>query len=286
MTNVFSFQGGSKSHAYVWEMDPVGNGPPEHIHGHLLGGVHFPCNRPTPLEDGHLLTSFFALLPNKSQLTYMEMWEAIKQLCPHAHPMHLLMDFEKAAANAFSHFWPNTLVKSCFFHLTQNIFRKIQAEGLQHEYQHNEDFALQMKLIPALAFAPPCDVLHLFGTVVQNLPMPMAEGLVLYFERTYIGRVLPGGTFQQPIFLIEMWNCHFEVLAGFPRTTNSVEAWHRSFNATLGCYHPTIWKFIQTLKLEQRIVELKQIKYLAGDRPTKRKNWQHHEETIRNLVRP
>ena len=35
MTNVFSFQGGSKSHAYVWE----------HIHGHLLGGVHFPCNR-------------------------------------------------------------------------------------------------------------------------------------------------------------------------------------------------------------------------------------------------
>ena len=33
MTNVFSYQGGSKSHAYVWEMDP-----PEHIHGHLLGG--------------------------------------------------------------------------------------------------------------------------------------------------------------------------------------------------------------------------------------------------------
>ena len=98
------------------------------IHG-LRGG-------PTPLEDGHLLPSFFALLPNKSQVTYMRMWEAIKQLCPHAHPTHILMDFEKAAA--FSHFWPNTLVKGCFFHLTQNIFRKIQAEGLQNEYQHNQ----------------------------------------------------------------------------------------------------------------------------------------------------
>ena len=96
------------------------------------------------------------------------MWEAIKQLCPHAHPMHLLMDFEKAATNAFSHFWSNTLLKGCFFHLTQNIFRKIQAEGLQHEYQHNEYLALQMKLIHALAFVPPYDVLHLFGTVVQN----------------------------------------------------------------------------------------------------------------------
>ena len=115
-----------------------------------------------------------------------------------------------------------------FFSFDTEYFRQILAEGLQHEYQHNGDFALQMKLIPALAFAPPCDFQHLFGTVVQNLPMPMAEGLVLYFERTYIGRVLLGGTFQQPIFPIEMWNCHFEVLAGFPRTTNSVEAWHRS----------------------------------------------------------
>ena len=138
-----------------------------------------------------------------------------------------------------------------------------------------------MKLIPALAFAPPCDVLRLFANVVQNLPMPMAVGLVLYFERTYVGRVLPGGTFQQPIFPIKMWNCHFEVLAGFPRITNSVEAWYRSVNATVGCYPPTIWKF----KLDQVIVELKQIKYLAGERSTKRKNCQYHEETIRNLVR-
>ena len=158
------------------------------VHG-LRGGL-------TPLEDGHLLPSFFALLPNKSQETYMRMWEAMKQLCPRAYPTHILMDFEKAAENAFSHFWPNTFVKGCFIHLTQNIFRKIQAEGFQHEYQNNDGFALQMKLIPALAFAPPCDVLDLFSTVVQNLRMPKAEGLVLYFERTYIGWFLPGGTFQ------------------------------------------------------------------------------------------
>ena len=73
---------------------------------------------PTPLEDGHLLPSFFALLPNKSQETYMRMWEAIKQLCPHAYLTHILMDFDKAVANAFSQFWSNTFVKGCIFHLT------------------------------------------------------------------------------------------------------------------------------------------------------------------------
>ena len=45
--------------------------------------------------------------------------------------------------------------------------------------------------------------------------MPMAEGLVLNFERTYVGR-LPGGTFRQHFFPIEIWNSFFEFLAGYP----------------------------------------------------------------------
>ena len=107
--------------------------------------------------------------------------------------------------------------------------------------------------------------------------MPMAEGLVLYFERTYVGRVLPGGTFQQPIFPIEMWNCHFEVLAGFPRTINSVEACHRSFNYL---------KIYSGAEIRTENCRIKADKISSGrERPTKRKNCQYPEETIRNLVR-
>ena len=78
------------------------------------------------------------------------MWEAIKQLCPHDHPTHMQL-LRKAAANAFSIFWPHTHIKGCSFHLTQNIFRKIQA-GLQNEYQQNENFAIQIKQLHALVF--------------------------------------------------------------------------------------------------------------------------------------
>ena len=233
--------------------------------------IHALRGGPEPLRDGHLLPSLFVLLTNQ-------------QLCPLAQPTHMLMDFEKAAINSFLHYWPHTVVKGCFFHLTQNIFRKVQSEGLQNEYQQNPDFALQVKLLPALAFAPPFDVQTLFPVVVQNLPMPVTEGLVLYFERTYIGRTLPGGSFQQPIFPIAMWNYHLEALAGYPRTTNAVEAWLRSFNSTVGCNHPTIWKFIQALKLEQGLVEVKQMKFLAGEKPTKRVKWQHQEETHKNII--
>ena len=78
----------------------------------------------------------------------------------------------------------------------------------------------KIRLLPALAYASPFDVPELFAAVVKQLPMPAAQRLVLYFERTYIGRTLPGGTFREPLFPVEFWNHHLEVRQGFPKTTN------------------------------------------------------------------
>ena len=215
------------------------------------------------MRDGHLLPSLFVLLPNKTEATYRRMWDQIRLLCPLAQPREMLLDFEKAAINSFEEVWPDTLVKCCFFHLTQNVWRKVQAAGLQAAYSQDEELAMRIRQLPALAFAPLLDVPGLFAAVAAQLPMPEATELVLYFERTYIGRTLPGGTYQAPLFPIDLWNYHIETPFGLPRTTNAVEAWHRSFNATVGCHHPTIWKFIAALKREQGLVELRQAKFTA-----------------------
>ena len=162
------------------------------------------------------------------------------------------------------------MVKGCFFfYLTQNIWRKVQAEGLQADYNNNEELALKILHLPALAFVSPFDVRDYFETAIENLPNHGLQGLVLYFERTYIGRTLPGGFHQEPLFPIQMWNQHHEVTQGIPRTSNAVEAWHRLFNATVGCYHPNIWRFIDVFKREQWLVEVKQAKFIARDKPTK-----------------
>lgn len=42
---------------------------------------------------------------------------------------------------------------------------------------------------------------------------------------------------HEPMFPIEMWNQHQEVIQGIARTNNSVEARYRSYNATVGCHH-------------------------------------------------
>ena len=54
-----------------------------------------------PIRDGHLLSSLFVLLPNKTEATYRRMWEQIRTLSPLAQPREMLLDFDKAPINSF-----------------------------------------------------------------------------------------------------------------------------------------------------------------------------------------
>ena len=75
-----------------------------------------------------------------------------------------------------------------FFHLTQNVWRKIQELGLKKKYQQDPSFALQIRMIPALAFVTSTEVPELFNQLFMELPPTDAYDLALYFESTYIGR--------------------------------------------------------------------------------------------------
>ena len=247
--------------------------------------IHALHGGPDLMKDGHLLPSLFVLLSNKTEATYTRMWQQVQLLCPQADPAEMLMDFELAAINSFQHMWPAAMVKGRFFNLTQNLWRKVQAAGMQAEYSQDEELAIRIRQIPALAFAAPHEVPELFVEVEVQLPTPEANDLIQYFERTYIRRTLPGGAHQQALFPIDMWNHHFDTAFGLPRTTNAVEAWHLSFNATVGCHHPNIWKFITALKREQGLVEVRQANYIAGNQPTKRKTTQANEQAKINPVR-
>ena len=79
-----------------------------------------------------------------------------------------------------------------------------------------QELAIRIRLLPALAFAVPHEVPHLFDTVVQQLPMPQATGLVLYFENTYIERTLPGSTYRRRFFQSECGTIISRLHSGFP----------------------------------------------------------------------
>ncbi|KAI6659606.1 hypothetical protein LOD99_14529 [Oopsacas minuta] len=119
-----------------------------------------------PMKTGHLLPSLFVLLPNKTENTYRRVWEQIHLLCPLVQPEQILLHFEKGAINSFEHVWPNTVVKCCFLHPTQNTWRHVQSA-----YTHDEELAMRIRKIPALAFARPADVPKLFEQVAWTSPL-------------------------------------------------------------------------------------------------------------------
>ena len=129
-----------------------------------------------------------------------------------------------------------------------------------------------------LAFASSFDVPELFSLVIEQLnDIPEATEHALYIEQTYVSRTLLG-------FPIEMWNHRDEVPIGIPRTTYEIEAWNRSYNATIGNHHPNIRKFRCPLKLEQGLVEAKQAKLIGGEKTVKRLKNKANEEALKKIV--
>ena len=73
----------------------------------------------------------YALLPNKTQATYVRVLREISNITNAASPNTVLMDFEKAAMNAFEQEHPSGTLTCCFFHFSSNIWKKVQNLGLQ-----------------------------------------------------------------------------------------------------------------------------------------------------------
>lgn len=166
------------------------------------------------------MPALYALLPNKQGATYRRLFAEIKNLQPALNPETIMTDYELAAINAFTAEFPAALQRGCFFHFNQCIWRKLQELGLKARYENDEIFALQTKMIPALAFVPTNDVVATFEILNNdNLYLPAElNPLMNYFEDTWIGRIANrNGRRQVPMFPVRLWNCYDAIRDGKPK---------------------------------------------------------------------
>ena len=106
-----------------------------------------------------------------------------------------------------------------------------------------------MRMISALAFCPKNKVTAAFETLSEII-LEEAIPIMDYFEDTYIGK--PHRRCRRShIFDIDIWNMYSRVLDDLPKSNNSVEGWHHSFQFSLTCDHPNIWVFLRILQKEQ-----------------------------------
>ena len=225
----------------------------------------------------------YALLPNKTRLTYERMWTELKDLGEVLNPERLMTDFEKAAINAFTAAFPNATISGCHFHLGQSVWRKIQELGHRNRYVEDEEFRMRCKGLLALAFLPADEVVEAFEELEEGMPDEL-ENLVLYFEDTYIGRPRRRGR-ANPLFPIPLWNMHERVLDGLARTNNAVEGWHRAFQGSLQSSHPTLWRYIEAIRKEMAFQDGRYAQVIGGNNPDRRR-WEYEarDRRINRLV--
>jgi hypothetical protein len=251
----------------AWFADGTFRTAPKHFA--QLFTIHF-------LKNFKAFPAVFGLLPNKKQETYVKLLEVLKAKIPHLKPTSIMTDFEKASMNAFKLVFPEVQNHGCFFHFQQSFYRKLCELGLKTKYDSGLEFCHKMKMIPALAFVPPMQVLSYFNELIDKVfpfvndtencdnPVNTEEAedqkavgqLINYFEDTYLGRIIRNNKRRAALFPIDHWNCCEAVENGFSKTNNSVEGWHRSFAELVSSSHPIIYKFLTTLKTEQSKNEL------------------------------
>jgi hypothetical protein len=219
---------------------------------------------------GSIFPCVFALLPNKAEVTYRRFYEQIFAQIGHNNLQDVLLDFEKAAINAIRHVNGGITIKGCFFHLSSNVWKHIRENGHQPRYMEDPEFALNLRMICALAFLPPDVVVEGFESLCDLLREAyddQIDDLLEYFEDTYIGRYRRNAPRRPAMFPIELWNMFHRTHDELPRTNNSIEGWHRGFQAQVSSCHPVFWKFLQILQNEESLKRVEIIQNLAGYHP-------------------
>ena len=116
-------------------------------------------------------------------------------------------------------------------------------------------------MVGAIAFVPEEDADDTWRLLKPLLPPDMIE-FTRYYEATWIG-----SSGNRPTFAHEMWNQNAAGRSLLPRSTNIAEGWHRGFNSMLGCWNATIWKFLDCVKAEQSLTDMKKTKEIIKERP-------------------
>ena len=160
-------------------------------------------------RNGRIFHCVFALLPNKHENTYNRFFQTLVNQVTNLgnDPKDLLVDFERSAINALQN--REIEVKDCFFLRCSNIWKHVQNLGLAQRCNQEEEFALPLWMISALALLPPGDVIDGFeelSDVIRERCNDTVDDLLQYFEDTYIGRFRRNAPRRPPLFPIDLWD--------------------------------------------------------------------------------
>lgn len=236
-------------------------------------------------ENTHTYPLLFALCTHKDKKTYNKLFDLIITYC-NEHEItitvtNVIMDFELIAMKCVKQNFDNVTVNGCFFHLAQSLYRRIQRAGKAVIYGTNNNFAIEMKCLLALAFLDEKEIPHYFMKLQESVSSESID-LVQMFGKDY---VLGNGK-NDPCFSPKLWSIASLQDKGLPRTQNSAESWHHRINKIVNHKNPGFYCLAHELLLESKVI-LGDVECLFNGQspPKKTKKCLKTKERIDNILK-
>ncbi|CAF0865369.1 unnamed protein product [Brachionus calyciflorus] len=218
------------------------------------------------IKDSNVYTTVpcaYILTNKKDEKTYKEVFGIIKDFSIQKNltlnPKIIMADFEKASTQAIKYHFPNIIIKGCWFHFRQAIFRNAVKLGLKTSYNQYE-YKEFINLLGALSFIPPNKVLDGFNIVKEFMPTdPKCTELLNYFENQWLKNTD-----------LNDWN-HYD---SYVKTNNRIEGFHSGLNKMVIKQRPNIFHLIDFLKVQQActLVDYARLKLGQDIRKKSKKN--------------
>lgn len=178
----------------------------------------------------NILPIIFALLPNKTEATYVRLLILIRSKLG-VEIKNFKCDFEIAVINAIKIIYPNCQTTTCFYHFNKNVWKKAKALNVTGN-SDGRNLTRMASLLPLLPFNR---ISNAWISIANSAPL--TDEIVQfkkYFEEQWILKLNP-----------KILSCAYER----HRTTNPLEGWHKRLNARIP-RKPAFFAFVASLRKE------------------------------------
>ncbi|CAF1152382.1 unnamed protein product, partial [Brachionus calyciflorus] len=143
-----------------------------------------------PFMQSLIRPHFHAFMLKKNEETYREAIEFLKDLAISKNitlnPNRIMADFERASTNAMIYHFPNVIIKGCWFHFRQAIFKRAVKIRLKQFYAKNE-YNLIINILGALSLVPIEKIPDAMKIKKEAIPNdPKCVELVDYFNNQWL----------------------------------------------------------------------------------------------------
>lgn len=214
---------------------------------------------------GKFLPLIYCFMTKKNEISYKKFfdWMSENYMVKNdkINDKSILLDFELASYNQAKLYFKDHQLYGCLFHFGQIIWRRVQLLKFSKDFIADYNIKFNVKMILALSFVPIGDVLIMAARLKKYLVTEDSKYVLIlfkWFQQEYLSENNGNKS-------IKFWNAHERTLKRIPKTTNSIEGFHRHLNTLIKIKQSSFLQIGKELIKEQEITELKLLQSLHGE---------------------